>query len=67
MKKILLLAAAALMVTSAGAQLKQMHVTNKQTMAKPDYVQKPQALMQEMQATSAMPVLANNKAPRKAS
>ena len=55
------------MVTSASAQLKQMRMTNKQTVARPDFVQKPQALMQEMQAASATPKFVTNKAPKKAS
>ena len=67
MKKILLLAVAALVVTSASAQLKQTSVSTNKAMKKLDYVQKPQALMQEMQAASAKPVFANkSKAPKKA-
>ena len=65
MKKILLLAVAALMVTSASAQLKQMSVNNKKTMARPDYVQKPQALMQE-KSLRDVPTFTTNKAPKKA-
>lgn len=67
MKKILLLAVAALMVTSAGAQLKQTAVSSKKAMKQLDYVQKPQALMQEMQAANANPSFVTNfRAPKKA-
>lgn len=65
MKKILLLAVAALMVTSAGAQLKQTAVSSKKAMKQLDYVQKPQALMQEMQAANANPTFVT-KGPKKA-
>ena len=67
MKKILLLAVAALMVTSAGAQLKQTVVNSKKAMKQLDYVQKPQALKQEMHAANANPSFVTNfRAPKKA-
>ena len=67
MKKILLLAVAALMVTSAGAQLKQTAVSSKKAMKQLDYVQKPQALKQEMHAANANPSFVTNfRAPKKA-
>ena len=66
MKKILLLAVAALMVTSAGAQLKQRGALNsKKAMRTVDYVQKPQALMQEMLPATANPSFVT-KGPKKA-
>ena len=64
MKKILLLAVAALMVTSAGAQLKQTRVSTKKAVKQLDYVQKPQALMQEMHANGMQKVVTNG--PKKA-
>ena len=65
MKKILLLAVAALMVTSAGAQLKQTSVSTKKAMKQLDYVQKPQALMKEMHANGMQQIVTNG--PKKAS
>ncbi len=64
MKKILLLAVAALMVTSAGAQLKQTKVTTNKAMKELNY-EKPQALVKEMHANGMQKVVTNG--PKKAS
>ncbi len=67
MKKILLLAVAALMVTSAGAQLKQRGAVNSQkAMRTIANVEKPQALMKEMHPATANPTFVT-KGPKKAS
>ncbi len=64
MKKILLLAVAALMVTSASAQL-QRSASKKAHYAKSEMTVKPQALMKEMHmADAANPIV---RAPKKAS
>ena len=63
MKKILLLAVAALMVTSASAQLKQSRVNHKAA-PRIDYVYKAQPLKQEMKAADAQSIVTN--APKKA-
>lgn len=66
MKKILLLAVAALIVTSAGAQLKQRGAVNSKNADRTiNHVQKPQALLQEMHPASANPTFVTN-GPKKA-
>ena len=63
-KKSLLFVLGSLMVLSASAQLKQASVHAQKAIKLLDYVQKPQALMQEMHAASANPAFVTN-APRK--
>ena len=67
MKKILLMAAVALMATSASAQLQQTRLTTKPIQNRVNYVQKPEYQMQEMKAANSNPSFAMGKAPKKAS
>ena len=66
MKKILLLAAAALMVSGASAQLQRSQALHTKAMPKAEFVTKPEAQKLEMHKATATNKLQKQQAPRKA-
>ena len=65
MKKILLLAAAALMVSGASAQLQRSQALHTKAMPKAEFVTKPEAQKLEMHKATATNKLQKQQAPRR--